>query len=655
MIGETINARYQVTRRLGRGGFGTVYLCTDLNLKRPVAVKCLDLETATPQTRERFAREAEWLANLHHPSIVTLYDYGEHDGAPYLVMQYVDGPTLHDVALAGPVPLADTLAWAAQIADGMGYAHERGIVHRDLSLRNVMLDRDGGGVRILDFGLAKFVQSAGFTSTRSVFGTPSYMSPEQVTGAAVDHRTDIFSFGVCLYRLACGAFPFEAEHPTAVMYFILNKTDFAFPPELPPDVAALITACLAKEPAGRPASFEAVSRLLAALAPAGEVTVETTIARSARLAPLAGPARTSKRNPYLNRVMIKNPEDFFGRRKEITKIYSRLDAPHPQSISIVGERRIGKSSLLNYVYHRANRRRNMTRHADSVFVYLDFQHDKDFTVAKFVDFLFSAFDYELQGKPACKDRDRTLAQLKMVVQEMTALDKRIIVLMDEFEVITNNQNFDSDFFSFLRALANSYKVAYVTSSCLELQALCHNQDISDSPFFNIFSNLPLRPFAREEALELIGGPSRREGVDLSPHADRILDLAGRHPMMIQIACAAVFEHLATHEGGQVDWAKVEAAFHEEAHPHYQFIWERLDDTERRCLGRLSQGQPVSRKLQYVRDAFVRTGMITTEGSRDRITARAFRDYVRENAQRSGDHGPRLPRGLSWLRLGGRRE
>jgi serine/threonine protein kinase len=638
MLGKIVADRYRLDKRLGQGGFGTVYLCTDLKLKRQVALKLLELSGADDLARRLSDREPEYLAALDHPRIVAVHDSGEWEGRPYLVMQYVPGPSLADVMPQGSVTLSDVYRWALGICDGMAYAHRQGFVHRDLTLRNIMLDQGVDApsqIKILDFGLAKYTGNTVATTRCGFIGTPSYMSPEQAVGGSVDARSDIFSFGVCLFGLACGRLPFVAEHPMAVMYQIQNKNDLDFPEGLPRELVDIICACLEKDPERRPPSFEVVAARLASLATDAPYTPASFEAGGDTVT--VWPTRSSRRNPYLNRVMIKDPREFFGREPEIQKVFARLDAAHPQSISIVGERRIGKSSLLNFIYNRSNRRRHMTQCNDTLFMYLDFQQDTEFTITKFVDFVFAAIDFEMGGAYSCVNRPRDLAQMKAVFQELMGLGKRIVILMDEFEVITNNPNFDSDFFSFLRAMANSYKVAYVTSSGQELQRLCHNQDISDSPFFNIFSNLSLRPFTRDEALLLISTPARREGVELAPHAEAIIELAGGHPMMLQIACACAFENLIARPDGDLDWTGMKAAFREEVDPHYQAAWDHLDPAGRDCLETLARGKSIGKKLVFAREQLVRGGMLISDETGARFAAGAFRDFVVEAV---GAHGGR---------------
>ncbi len=652
MIGTVIDGKYRIEKKIGRGGFGTVYRATDLKLKRPVALKFLESVSPSESARARFQRESEALALLNHPHIVTIFDCGEHGDRPYLVMELIDGPTLHDIAAQALPDLGDVLGWASQVCVGMAFAHGRGFIHRDLTLKNIMLKSEIPGrpaVKILDFGLAKLADSAATTASIAMHGTPNYMSPEQVNGGRADLRSDIFGFGVGLYRLTCGEFPFVAEHPTAIMYQILTRSDFDFPPAVPVRLQQLILRCLEKNPDQRPQSFEEIAQELAAIA----AVLDAPLRADTGTISVSGvqPVRTSRRNPYLNRVMIKSPADFFGREKEVNKIFARLDAPHPQSISIVGERRIGKSSLLNFVYNRTNRRKQMTHYENALFVYLDFQHDLDFNPEKFIDYLFTTFAYEIQDACAYRGKERSLDQLKSVIQQIMGLGKRIVILMDEFEVITNNKNFDADFFSFLRAMANSYKVAYVTSSCQEMQTLCHNQDISDSPFFNIFSNLPLKPFTREEALDLITVPSRREGLELTTYADRIIDLAGYRPMFLQMGCSAVFESMVSRERESPDWSEVESAYKDEAHPHYLALWDRLEGNERDALIRLARGEKTRREHLYLLDGLARQGFVEGDGGGARFCSTALRDFVRGRA--AGEAGARAApgrRAATLLRL-----
>ena len=434
MTGILLDNKYRLDKKIGKGGFGDVYRGFDLNLKRTVAVKILSSVGGKEDFKKRFLREAESLAKMNYPNIVTVYDCGEYNDRPYIVMELVHGPSLHQLVSETKITAQQVGAIAEQVCAAMSYAHEQGIIHRDLTLKNIMLNEEEGSevqVKILDFGLVKLLDYDQ-TTGKTMMGTPLYLSPEQVLGTNVDKRADVFAFGVGLYRIMNGYFPFDGEHPAALMYSIVNEEPKEFSDDVPEDVKLIILKCMEKDPRERYRSFSEISEELKLLRWTKDKDQSMATSVFGGLNVVA--ERGSKRNPYLNRVMINNPADFFGRKKEIRKIYSRLDAPHPQSISIVGERRIGKSSLLNFIYNRKNRKRNMQNYENSVFVYLDFQKSVDFDVQKFIDYIFNIFGYETNRGRQYSDRPRTLEQLKDVIQELHDEKRRIIVLMDEFEI-----------------------------------------------------------------------------------------------------------------------------------------------------------------------------------------------------------------------------
>lgn len=640
MIGQTISERYYIEKEIGHGAFGTVFRARDSRLPRLVAIKVLDRAGTSPELQTRFLREAEALARLNHPNIVTIYDTGTIDAHPYLVMEFVDGPSLLTLASRATLLLSEVCHLAAQVCQAMAYAHAHGMIHRDLTLRNIMVsqgDQREPRIKVLDFGLVKMLHGESTSSGDAIRGTPYYVAPEQIRGEAIDARADIYSFGVCLYRLLSGKFPFEAEHPHALLYMIAHDPAPPCPESIPKDFEAIALQCLEKDPCRRPQTFAEISTRLMALQTGTRLDAESSSTSFQNMGRFV--ERGSRRNPYLNRVMIRNPRDFFGRQREIGRVYARLDAAHPQSISVVGDRRIGKSSLLHYLYLRRNRKRYMTNYEKAVFVYLDLQRDIVRDADGFVDFLFSAFDYEGAEVKVDAGGRHDLDHLRALVQELHKEERRLIVLMDEFEMITGNDNFDASFFSFLRALANAYHVAYVTSSCDELQLMCHNKDIADSPFFNIFSNLPLRAFTREEALDLIRIPSAAEGIPLDSYADRIIELAGYLPLYLQMACCAVFENLLDGDRTSPDWEHVVRAYLDEAHPHYTALWEGLGEPERITMTRAAEGHGISKKFRFIGERLERRGLLFEDRGAWRHSSEAMRDFVLEQARgRQGGGG-----------------
>lgn len=258
---------YRVVRPIGRGGMGEVVLAEDPRLERRVAIKRLRADVAEDEgegqrgaRQARFEREAKALAKLRHPAIVQVYELLTVDGVDHLVMEYVDGPDLHQVlAAGGPLPAEEVVRLGLRLAEGLGHAHRHGIVHRDLKTENVLLDPDGEP-RIADFGLARSHPRLGVAEDRltgegKVIGTVRAMAPEQVAGKAVDQRTDLFALGVLLAETLTGRSPFSAETPLqTIQRVVAEPPRIVVPPEAPPALLELIRQLLEKDPALRPRS-----------------------------------------------------------------------------------------------------------------------------------------------------------------------------------------------------------------------------------------------------------------------------------------------------------------------------------------------------------------------------------------------------------------
>jgi serine/threonine protein kinase/TolB-like protein/Flp pilus assembly protein TadD len=264
LIGTTLS-QYRILEKIGEGGMGEVYLAEDTSLKRKVALKVLPAEMAAdPERLARFKREAESVAALNHPNIVTIHSVEEVDGTHFLTMEWVDGQTLGELMSRGAMPLNKIFDLGVPIADALASAHEEGITHRDLKPANVMVN-DKGRVKVLDFGLAKLAVEGGeegsdeqptqaLTQEGLAVGTVPYMSPEQVRGEGVDHRTDIFSLGVMLYEMASGQRPFGGKSSADLVSAILRDR----PPsvteiraELPHHLGRVLQRCMEKDPERR--------------------------------------------------------------------------------------------------------------------------------------------------------------------------------------------------------------------------------------------------------------------------------------------------------------------------------------------------------------------------------------------------------------------
>jgi len=292
--------RYEILEELGHGAMGSVYKARDPLMDRTVAVKTVLASAlagaSAAEYRERFFREARAAGRFNHPGIVTVHDVGEHEGSPFLVMEYITGRTLAASMEAGErFSFERIYELGREIAEALGYAHAHGVIHRDIKPANIMLaaaPRGGERAKVTDFGVAKLT-AAQVTVTGQLLGTPSFMPPEQFTGAPIDGRSDLFSLGVILYWMATGDKPFTGDTITAVSYKIVH-TEIVPPrkinPAIPRDFELVILKLLQKDPAQRYATGEALAEDLAALragrtpaaAEATAITGPSAVARTSR-------------------------------------------------------------------------------------------------------------------------------------------------------------------------------------------------------------------------------------------------------------------------------------------------------------------------------------------------------------------------------------
>jgi len=272
ILGTAAADRYRIESQLGAGGMATVYLATDLRHKRQVAIKVLHPELAVTIGPERFLREIEIEARLEHPHILTLIESGESVDSLFYVMPYVGGESLRQrIERIGPLPVGEVVRFLHDVADALAFAHEQGVVHRDIKPDNILVS--GRHASVMDFGIAKALSQAtgsqALTTAGLTLGTPAYMAPEQVAAdPAIDHRADIYAMGVTAYEMLAGKPPFTGGSPQQVLSAHVTATPVPIEQtrqDTPPALARAVMRCLAKEPADRWQSAEEMLPILETL------------------------------------------------------------------------------------------------------------------------------------------------------------------------------------------------------------------------------------------------------------------------------------------------------------------------------------------------------------------------------------------------------
>jgi eukaryotic-like serine/threonine-protein kinase len=293
--GQATEPRYRLVRPLGHGGMASVYLAEDRELERPVAIKRLaENFAADPAFRRRFEREACLAAPLSHPNIVAVYDVGEEEGRPFIVMEYVEGESVAEALRRGRFPVSESLRIALDACAGLGAAHAAGLVHRDVKPHNLLITPEGS-VKIADFGLARSLEGTFLTDHGTVMGTAAYLAPEQLDGGEVTPAADVYSLGAVLYELLTG----EAQRSASTLAELVQRgrdepvrpvAEHA--PDVPPAVEAAVMHALATDPAKRPPSADVFA---AELRSAEDATTVISRPADAPTEPLLRPPRRQRR------------------------------------------------------------------------------------------------------------------------------------------------------------------------------------------------------------------------------------------------------------------------------------------------------------------------------------------------------------------------
>jgi ABC-type transport system substrate-binding protein len=398
MIGTRLADRYEIIGELGRGGMGVVYRARDPLLNREIAVKLIPPTMLSPDSEHRFQREAQLVAQMDHPAIVSIYDFGRHEGSLYFLMPLVQGTNLR-AFLRQDSSLGDVLEIGIQVAEALEYSHARGVVHRDIKPENVMVSREEGGgvrVRVMDFGLARGSTESRLTKTGTLVGTLSYLSPEQVAAREVDGRSDVYALGTLLYECLVGQAPFSGGETQSILYRIVHE--FAQSPRalgaaIDEELEAIVLQCLAKEPGQRPQRAGELAESLR--------RYRLKLHDSDRARSVAGFTRT---------FMAQRPAlaPFIGRTKEFAELQQRLNAAiagECQFEVVAGEPGVGKTRLLEELEKLARARSIRVLHGRSA------EQDRAFPYQGFCDLIQEYFKSKETGSSPAPDFSDLAADL----------------------------------------------------------------------------------------------------------------------------------------------------------------------------------------------------------------------------------------------------
>lgn len=556
-IGQMIG-NYKVARLIGRGGMGHVFEAIHLNIGRRAAIKVLTPELSLDsQVATRFLNEARAANLVRHPGLVEIFEFGTlADGTAFIIMDYLDGETLSGLLRRrdGVLDRRSALDIVRQIAAAIAAAHERGIVHRDLKPENVMLvtdvERPGHlRVKVLDFGIAKVAgqPDSGLATAQThpgtALGTPAYMSPEQCLGLAhIDGQADVYSLGVILFELLGGRRPFDAELPMEVMTMHVRRA----PPALGSaagneSIATLVEQMLAKVPGDRPRMMRVAEVLSQASSDTAlpvvvaQATAPYSINRIGSSPQSPQTDESDPSDPFIAGPPISDPRQFFGRQREIKRLFNLWKRTPLQNAAIIGPPRSGKTSLLYYlrsVLHAARLRSD--QRSDMVsdparyrFVFVDFQDPRMSSQEWLLRHILQALSIPI---PSRCDLESFISVTAEQLRSPT------IILFDEVSVaLQRYRELNTTFWEGLRALAINQvggNLGFVLSSTHPPHELAKTQDGGGSPFFNIFGyTATLGPLLPAESRQLISSsPIPFSEAD----AVWILEQSGGWPILIQI-------------------------------------------------------------------------------------------------------------------------
>jgi len=336
-------------------------------------------------------------------------------------------------------------------------------------------------------------------------------------------------------------------------------------------------------------------------------------------------------SPFNYQQPISDVNEFYGRKNIVSKIYARIGASRPQSVSIVGDYKIGKTSLLSYLIQEEIQKQYLNNIENYVFIFISIKNYKTKSLQDFVQALCSAVSEKMEGDFTAVSIKESYAWYKQTIEALTKKGLKFVLFLDDFNLVTQNSDFPLEFFSFLRSLANNFNVAYVTTSYQDLQKLCVSKEVEESPFFNIFTNITLRAFEPAVVNEFITKNNLSTIGKLDSPISVVQEYTGGFPFLVQMAGEILRNLKENHPDADLKQS-FKKQFYEKSKPFFLILWGNLDDEDKTLLVRAVSKKKISESQQYMIKILLRKSYLMSSGKYFKLFSPAFNKFLLQEKQ-----------------------